>query len=107
MRRVIACVLLLPLIQIRDAEACGCFAQPSPTTPVVQAGERILFAHDGNQVVAYIQIQYQGKADNQAAGKGRNDRGRTGSALAHEHWWTSQKQAAMPAATIAKNTEVP
>jgi hypothetical protein len=63
MRRVIACVLLIPLIQIRDAEACGCFALPSPTTPVVQAGERILFAHDGNQVIAYIQIQYQGKAD--------------------------------------------
>jgi hypothetical protein len=44
------------------AEACGCFALPSPSTPVVQAGERILFAHDGNDVIAYIQISYQGQA---------------------------------------------
>ena len=48
--------------QVRIASACGCFAPPSPMTPVVQAGERILFAHDGNQVTAYIQIQYQGNA---------------------------------------------
>ncbi len=48
--------------QARPAAACGCFAPPSPTTPVVQAGERILFTHDGNQVTAYIQIQYQGAA---------------------------------------------
>ena len=46
-----------------DARACGCFAQSSTATPVVQAGERILFAHEGDEVVAYIQIQYQGKAD--------------------------------------------
>jgi hypothetical protein len=45
------------------ARACGCFAQPSPAQPVVQAGERILFAHEGGQVVAYIQIQYSGQAD--------------------------------------------
>jgi uncharacterized protein DUF2330 len=46
-----------------DARACGCFAQPSAATPVVQAGERILFAHEGDQVIAYIQIKYQGAAD--------------------------------------------
>src|SRR5882724_1158237 len=46
-----------------DARACGCFAQPSTATPVVQAGERILFAHEGDQVIAYIQIKYQGAAD--------------------------------------------
>jgi hypothetical protein len=45
------------------ARACGCFAQPSAATPVVQAGERILFARDGGQVTAYIQIRYQGSAD--------------------------------------------
>ncbi len=45
------------------AEACGCFAPPSPMTPVVQAGERILFMHDGSTVTAYIQIQYQGAAN--------------------------------------------
>jgi len=46
-----------------DARACGCFAQPSAATPVVQAGERILFAHEADQVIAYIQIKYQGAAD--------------------------------------------
>jgi hypothetical protein len=30
---------------------------------VVQAGERILFAHENDQVIAYIQIKYQGAAD--------------------------------------------
>src|SRR6476659_5515658 len=44
------------------AYACGCFAPPSTVTPVVQAGERILFARDGGTVTAYIQIQYQGSA---------------------------------------------
>jgi hypothetical protein len=48
--------------QARVALACGCFAPPSPMTPVVQAGERIVFAHDGTNVTAYIQIQYQGAA---------------------------------------------
>ncbi len=40
----------------------ACFAPPSPATPVVQAGERILFSQDGNVVTAHIQIQYQGSA---------------------------------------------
>ncbi len=44
------------------AEACGCFAPPDPTVPVVQAGERILFAVNNGQVTAHIQIQYQGDA---------------------------------------------
>ena len=46
------------------AEACGCFAQPPPSlgTPVVQAGERILFAVDNGKVTAHIQIQYAGSA---------------------------------------------
>jgi MYXO-CTERM domain-containing protein len=56
-------VIALALVQASDAAACGCFANPSPATPVVQAGERILFAHDGDQVIAYIQIKYQGAAD--------------------------------------------
>ena len=50
-------------MQATPAIACGCFAPPSPATPVVQAGERILFAQDGNTVTAHIQIQYQGAAD--------------------------------------------
>jgi len=48
----------------RAAQACGCLALPSPATPVVQAGERILFAKDQDNVVAYIQVQYAGSADN-------------------------------------------
>lgn len=44
------------------AEACGCFAPPDPTVPIVQAGERILFAVDNGTVTAHIQIQYQGDA---------------------------------------------
>lgn len=45
-----------------DASACGCFAPPSPAEPVVQAGERIVFAHEDGKVVAHIQIQFQGDA---------------------------------------------
>ncbi len=45
------------------AEACGCFAPPSPAEPVVQAGERIVFSHKDGKVTAHIQIQYQGDAD--------------------------------------------
>jgi hypothetical protein len=44
------------------AEACGCFAPPDPTVPIVQAGERILFALKDGQVTAHIQIQYAGDA---------------------------------------------
>ena len=44
------------------AQACGCFAPPTVGEPVVQAGERIVFAHDGANVVAHIQIQFQGDA---------------------------------------------
>ena len=43
------------------ATACGCFAPPDPSVPIVQAGERILFAHENGQVTAYIQVQYSGK----------------------------------------------
>ena len=44
-----------------EAAACGCFAPPDPSVPIVQAGERILFAHENGQVTAYIQVQYAGK----------------------------------------------
>lgn len=44
-----------------EAAACGCFAPPDPSVPIVQAGERILFAHKDGEVTAHIQIQYQGK----------------------------------------------
>ena len=45
-----------------EARACGCFAPPNPAVPVVQAGERIVFAHENGEVVAHIQIQYEGDA---------------------------------------------
>ena len=44
------------------AEACGCFAPPDPSVPIVQAGERILFATANGKVTAHIQIQYAGEA---------------------------------------------
>ena len=44
-----------------EAAACGCFAPPDPSVPIVQAGERILFSHQDGQVTAHIQIQYAGK----------------------------------------------
>ncbi|MDP3499159.1 MAG: DUF2330 domain-containing protein [Myxococcales bacterium] len=42
------------------ADACGCFAPPNPTVPVVQAGERILFAVKNGEVTAHVQVQYSG-----------------------------------------------
>lgn len=48
---------------IPDARACGCVAPPDPTTPVVQNAERIAFAMENGVVVAHIQIQYEGDAE--------------------------------------------
>ena len=42
--------------------ACGCFVPPNPVVQIVQAGERIVFATDGDDVIAHVQIQYQGDA---------------------------------------------
>ena len=53
----------LYLGQAPEAHACGCFAPPDPTVPVVQAGEAIAFHMDGNKVTAHIQIAYKGKAE--------------------------------------------
>src|SRR5687768_17918217 len=47
----------------RAADACGCFAPPTVGEPIVQAGERIVFAHRDGKVIAHIQIQYQGEAN--------------------------------------------
>ena len=44
------------------ALACGCLAPPDPSVPVVQAGERIVFAVDNSVVTATIQLQYSGNA---------------------------------------------
>jgi hypothetical protein len=42
------------------AHACGCFAPPNPSVPIVQSGERILFAMKDGVVTAHIQVQYSG-----------------------------------------------
>ena len=63
MRLLSALVLFLVLavtLASRPAEACGCFTPPNPTVPVVQAGERILFAVQNGQVTAHVQVQYAG-----------------------------------------------
>ena len=46
-----------------EAHACGCFARPDPSVPLVQAGERILFSMENGEVTAHIQIQYAGAAN--------------------------------------------
>ncbi len=63
----------------REAKACGCFAPPDPTVPLVQAGERILFSTDGDMVTAVIQIQYAG-AKTTGAGTGTGGAGGAGGA---------------------------
>lgn len=55
---LISCVAAL--LAAPEAEACGCFAPPAPTVPVVQAGERILFAVKNGQVTAHVQVVYDG-----------------------------------------------
>ncbi len=62
-RLIVLAAVAAVLAHASDARACGCFALGSTATPVVQAGERILFTHEDDNVVAYIQIKYQGKAD--------------------------------------------
>lgn len=66
MIKTISSVLLTAAVAVATwaapAEACGCFAPPDPTVPIVQAGERILFATSNGQVTAHIQIQYAGDA---------------------------------------------
>jgi hypothetical protein len=58
-----ALAAILMTTPAREANACGCFAPPDPSVPIVQAGEQIVFAMSNGHVTAHIQIQYQGKAD--------------------------------------------
>lgn len=46
-----------------SAWACGCFAPPNPATPVVQAGEQVVFAVDSGQVTMHVRVQYSGPAE--------------------------------------------
>jgi hypothetical protein len=63
MRALTACAVAVVSTVSFEAAACGCFASTTTTVdPVIQAGERILFAVDGNQVTAHVQIQFKGDA---------------------------------------------
>lgn len=62
MLRLVALSTLLSSLLSAAAYACGCFTPPDPTVPVVQAGEKILFAVKEGQVTAHVQVQYQGDA---------------------------------------------
>ena len=55
-----AAVALAPLVAPTPAYACGCFAPTSVATPVVQAGEKILFAQQNGMTVMQVQVQYSG-----------------------------------------------
>lgn len=54
---------ILAAAHTKEARACGCFAPPDPSVPIVQAGERILFAMEDGVVTAHIQVQYSGPAE--------------------------------------------
>ena len=66
MIKTISSILLTATVAVAmwagRADACGCFAPPDPSVPIVQAGERILFATANGKVTAHIQIQYAGDA---------------------------------------------
>lgn len=42
------------------ARACGCFAPTTVASPVVQAGEKILFAKQNGMIVMQVLVQYSG-----------------------------------------------
>lgn len=45
-----------------SASACGCFSTQTVATPVVQAGEKLVFSIENGIVTMHVQIQYSGKA---------------------------------------------
>ena len=55
-----AVVVAAQLAPAPEARACGCLVMPDPSQPIVQAGERIVFAVKNSIVTAQIQIKYQG-----------------------------------------------
>ncbi|MFO0574411.1 MAG: DUF2330 domain-containing protein [Polyangia bacterium] len=50
-----------PLLVPAPARACGCFAPPDVATPIVQAGEKIVFVNRNGVLEMHVQIQYSGK----------------------------------------------
>lgn len=55
-----AALTLTPMLLARPAAACGCFAATQVASPVVQAGEKILFAQQNGMIVMQVQVQYSG-----------------------------------------------
>src|SRR5688572_3893536 len=56
-------LLLINLAQPpKLARACGCFAPPDVSQPLVQAGEEIVFGVDNGQIIMYVKIRYSGRA---------------------------------------------
>jgi hypothetical protein len=51
----------VPLVLPAPAVACGCFAPPDVATPIVQAGEKIVFVNRNGVLEMHVQIQYSGK----------------------------------------------
>jgi hypothetical protein len=49
---VAAVAVLAPSLAL----ACGCFAAPDPSVPVVQPGERIVFPVTNGEVTAHVQV---------------------------------------------------
>lgn len=61
-RLIASATVVAALTLARPADACGCFTPPDPTVPIVQAGERIVFAVKNGEVTAHVQVQYSGAA---------------------------------------------
>src|SRR5262245_40084773 len=58
----VAVILGVGSFRPSSAYACGCFAPPDVATPLVQAGEEILFYVENGQVTMHVRIRYSGRA---------------------------------------------
>lgn len=56
-----AALTAAPMLVTPPAHACGCFAATNVASPVVQAGEKILFAKQNGMVVMQVQVEYSGQ----------------------------------------------
>jgi hypothetical protein len=61
-RSIFIPILAISLMRAADAFACGGFF--CSQTPVLQTAERIVFEVEGDEVTAYVQLQYQGNDPN-------------------------------------------
>lgn len=54
--------LLSAVLLPARALACGCFAPPDVATPLLQAGEKIVFVLENGQVEMHVQLRYSGRS---------------------------------------------